>query len=622
VNRFFRKEKKDMKIRITLLTVVLLSWTFYSYSAAAELKPSRVLVIIGNQWADPESNMIDSAHVKPAYEEFRHIVALLTIWGVGFDILRLDQEYLMPSSFLDGYGNSRYGCVIWDADTSSIPDANLAAFDKYVRSHHVGVIGIGDRIRGGVIEKLLGVKLQGEAAAQGEMKVDRGHFITREFAGRIDPNVRPPRLGGRAAVVSLEGATSLGTLNGNPLLTVNDAAAGTRGVWIGGHSPTVFSISIDMRFVLQRALVWCTGYMIYKNYQNVVNIVIDDFGNVRTKATEDDIKKDEYHAKLWRYPAMTKEQVRDVYIDTLKKNHAIVDLFIVTGAYDEEKDYVRSPWRLKVPYGDGIVNDMPSTRDGIKEGVAEGVFEIGDHGWTHHGVGPWKLVDNVLGDNNLIWQMRSAIRSLEEHFGVRPLASRFYHMRAEGRVGLNPYGAYADSVHSISFDGVDDFVVLAIPEAWKYMKWEGNPVRKRTYEIKGRTVPGEVPLLLSFHDRDVYYDNGFLQQVFDALGANMHYIGLDELIAYMHSGVTGALTDNELNIDFDYSSHYCRFFKQRLSAWRLHLSDETRAKLAALTLAVDGKPVGKKWVGLPPETVELSVPAGSARHMIQLKKSQ
>ena len=55
-------------------------------------KPYRVLVIIGDQWTDPMSYHIDPSRVEGT--DFLDVVNMLKIWGVPFDVLRLDEQRL------------------------------------------------------------------------------------------------------------------------------------------------------------------------------------------------------------------------------------------------------------------------------------------------------------------------------------------------------------------------------------------------------------------------------------------------------------------------------------------------------------------------------------------------
>ena len=71
------------------------------------IKPFRVLVMIGDQWSDPQSYNIDTRRVKG--DDFIDVVTMLKIWGIPFDILRLDEQRLQINRFLDGEAKPNYG---------------------------------------------------------------------------------------------------------------------------------------------------------------------------------------------------------------------------------------------------------------------------------------------------------------------------------------------------------------------------------------------------------------------------------------------------------------------------------------------------------------------------------
>src|SRR5215468_7943692 len=88
-------------MRLMLLVLVL--------ACSAVAAPYRFLLVIGNQWDDDASFVID----RPS--EFQVTAALLKTWGLPFDIARLDQQNLDRYHLLDRDGNSGYGTIIWDA---------------------------------------------------------------------------------------------------------------------------------------------------------------------------------------------------------------------------------------------------------------------------------------------------------------------------------------------------------------------------------------------------------------------------------------------------------------------------------------------------------------------------
>ena len=77
-------------------------------SAAQEPLPYRFLLVIGEQWKDPGSFVIDQQ------DDFQILAALLKTWGLPFDILRLDQQRLDYHLF-DREGRPRYGTILWNA---------------------------------------------------------------------------------------------------------------------------------------------------------------------------------------------------------------------------------------------------------------------------------------------------------------------------------------------------------------------------------------------------------------------------------------------------------------------------------------------------------------------------
>src|SRR4030042_5302821 len=123
-------------------------------------KPFRVLVIIGDQWTDPMSYNIDPFRVKG--EDFIDVVTMLKIWGVPFDILRLDEQRLQINRFLDGLAKPNYGCVIWMADPDKLKgySANYKTLTRAVREYGISMIALFDYIKTKPVADLVGVDYQ------------------------------------------------------------------------------------------------------------------------------------------------------------------------------------------------------------------------------------------------------------------------------------------------------------------------------------------------------------------------------------------------------------------------------------------------------------------------------
>src|SRR5205809_773817 len=96
--------------RWALIGASVLSW----FNARAAEKPEqplpyRFLLVIGDQWSDPASEVIEGT------SEFSMLCALLKSWGLPFDIHRLDQQRFDAYHLLDRNGQPRHGTIIWDA---------------------------------------------------------------------------------------------------------------------------------------------------------------------------------------------------------------------------------------------------------------------------------------------------------------------------------------------------------------------------------------------------------------------------------------------------------------------------------------------------------------------------
>ena len=125
-------------------------------SQQIDLKPFRVLVIIGDQWTDPLSYAIDGRRVKS--EDFLDVINMLKIWGVPFDILRLDQQRLQINRFLDGAAKPNYGCIVWMADPAILTgsSANYETLKRAVNEYGISLIGLFDYIKTDQVAELFG----------------------------------------------------------------------------------------------------------------------------------------------------------------------------------------------------------------------------------------------------------------------------------------------------------------------------------------------------------------------------------------------------------------------------------------------------------------------------------
>lgn len=253
-----------------------------SQSAANEIhfKPNRVLVVSGVQ-------MRDDYVIHEAWG-FGDVVALLKLWGVPFDTLRLDTQAMTLTHFLDNTGEPKSGTIIWTARQDQYPwqPQDYSILAQAVITHNISLIAVGNKIREPVIQDLLGLvcgDTDGDCLGQITNTVifDSDHFVTRELSGTVFPDEAFFAGEGPQVTVTATGVVStLATAGSWPQLTVRtiNQASRTRAVWIGGHPDYVFHSSPTFIQLLQHSLVWALGYGVYKDYGHSIVLRIDDPG--------------------------------------------------------------------------------------------------------------------------------------------------------------------------------------------------------------------------------------------------------------------------------------------------------------------------------------------------------
>ncbi|MDH5363470.1 MAG: hypothetical protein OEW84_09180, partial [Aigarchaeota archaeon] len=192
------------------------------------VKPYKVLLVIADQWGDPTSCIVEEDG------EFRDIVSLLKIWGIPFDILRLDQQQMKVNYFLDASGNPDYGCIIWDADQSLLEDQEFSVLETVVTEYGISLLALLDRVKEPVIQKILGIRYKGNypvSLQKGDFhpfKIRRDHFITRGMIRDSIPSKELPywlpkaRPMAHSVHVVADNADVLATQEKSPELTVRE----------------------------------------------------------------------------------------------------------------------------------------------------------------------------------------------------------------------------------------------------------------------------------------------------------------------------------------------------------------------------------------------------------------
>ena len=635
------------------------------------VKPYRVLVVIGDQWTDPLSYNIDSKRVKGG--EFIDVVTMLKIWGVPFDVLRLDQQRLNINRFLDGQANPNYGCVIWMADPDKLEgfSANYETLKRTVEEYGTSVIALFDNIKTKLVADLVGVEYQGVTELQQNGAGDKfavlgSHFITSGAAGTVLPNEKqtaaPSIVGGngvtlkpdevveeklKIAVVqcaAVPGTKVLGRVGQFPQLTVRDVNNDTKVIWIGGGK-NWFRLYPAMRSIFRKSLVYSIGYGIFNdNFDNGFIFIMDDVGC-----------SEHAWSLRWHYPTPSKETLMKYLIEPLEKRGLMMVQNITPGFANPETHIIESPWTVK-PFKDifGNWQDYGSTKAGLDEGLRRGVFEIQPHrAWSHMNwdldspPGPWwgspigdemavtnwynEIVDVRRGgvsvpSNDLLFLYKSGIDAIRKAFGVVALS-------AEVRTGAEispskPGGDDNGRVAAIAglgvsrecyvgFDRTIEFSMM-MPEQFTCHDLD---LTARTGEPADETEAGWDNLLKMTTEQLIASKiaGGRRANLTDNINwidarKDKHWMGFNETCAYLHSDISKT-QKKTLGIDFRYDDHYCKYFEKKPSLWTLELSDAFREALGkTASVRVDGR--NSKTV-LRPKQV-LQIPAGLGTHSIEI----
>jgi len=634
------------------------------------VKPFRVLIIIGDQWTDPMSYHIDPTRVNGT--DFLDVVNMLKIWGVPFDILRLDEQRLQINRFLDGEAKPNYGCVIWMADPDKLTgySANYQTLKRAVEEYGISMIALFDNIKTKQLADLVGVEYKDvkEVLLDGmtdKFSISGEHFITTDAMNvqlpdqKFTANISIPSANGitpevekakenqsKISIVNCvtKEAKVLGSIGHTPQLTVRDVDKDTKVVWIGGGKEWFRRYPV-MRGIFRKALVYSIGYGVFNdNFDNGLIFIMDDVGC-----------SEHAWSLRWHYPTPAKDTLIKYLIEPLEKYGFMMVQNISSGFANPEKQMIESPWTIK-PFKDifGNWQDYGSTKEGLEEGLKRGVFEIQPHrAWSHMNwdldspPGPWwgspvggelavtdwynEVVDVRRGNspvpsNDLLFIYKTGIDAIKKSFGVVPLA-------AEVRPGAE--------LQEGKKGGYDNGRIAAIA---------GLGVSRECYVGFDRTIEFSMmmPQQFTCHDLDLTaqtnYPSDQTEAGWDALltmtteqllaskiaggrrinlhdnlnwiesRKNKHWMGFNETCAYLHANIANTDTDSK-GIVIRYDGHYCKYFENKPSKWTLELSDNFKVSLGKnVSVSIDGG----KLISIRGSKQVLDVPAGIGSHRIEL----
>jgi len=634
-------------------------------------KPFRVLVIIGDQWSDPMSYNIDPFRVKN--EDFLDVVTMLKIWGVPFDILRLDEQRLQINRFLDYAAKPAYGCVIWMADPDKLSgmSANYETLERAVNEYGISMIALFDYIKTDKVANLAGVSYSDVknirlGSGGDKFQISGSHFISADAMGIQLPDSKqlagssiPEANGITASVIndsenvsdirlvncSVSGnATVIGKIGNIPQFVVRDINNETKTVWIGGGKDWFRKYPV-MRKLFRKALIYSIGYGVFNdNFENGFICIMDDVGC-----------SEHAWSLTWHYPTPAKDTLIRYLIEPLEKYGKMMVQNITPGFANPEKKLIESSWDVP-PFTDifGNWQDYGSTKEGLDEGLRRGVFEVQPHrAWSHMNwdldspPGPWwgspvdgemKITDwyNEVVDvrrghapvpsNDLLFIYKKGIEAIQKSFGVTPLAAE-----------VRPGAELKEGTHG----GDDNGRIAAIA---------GLGVSRECYVGIDRTIEFKMmmPEQFTFHDLDLTAQTNYpadeteagweklwtltTEQLMNSKIAggrrlNVHdnlnwiesrkdkyWMGFNETCAYLHSEISDTGTDG-FGINFNYDGHYCKYFEKKQSVWTFEISDNFRHALGTgVSILVDGKPA---LTGLS-ASQKIEIPAGLGIHTLRV----
>ncbi len=608
-------------------------------------KPYRVLVVIGDQWDDPGSYCIDTQsrfydlRARQSGKDFLDVVTMLKIWGIPFDVLRLDQQRLQINRFLNGVAEPNYRCVIWMADPDELQgySAHYETLRRVVEDYGIHLIALFDHIRAPAVAELVGIEIEGAAAARTDaaMTIDGEHFITAGMVGTTlsGEGASKPRI---VLCRPRPGTQVLGELQGQPQLVVRAVNDRTRAVWIGGGNDWFDKVPA-MRQLFRNAMVWCMDYCLFNdNFENAFIFVMDDMGC-----------SEHAYSLAWHYPTPSKEDIIKYLVEPLAKHGLVMVQNLTPGYANPVTRMVENPWtvpKFTDPFGN--VQDYGSTKVGLDEGVRRGVFEIHAHrAWTHLNwdldspPGSWwdaplegerahtdwynETVDTRRGlpvpSNDQLFLYKIGRDAIERQFGVTPLG-----VTVRPGAGLEHDNGRLAAIagygvgrwHYLGPDRVIQLSILAMaPE--EFSCHDLDLVEKTGPELKTPTQAERErnPALY----RSTRVVGGRVIDLRDPnwIGRWKHkrWIGFNEYCAYLHSRIEGPVSAG-LRFDIDYDAHYCRHFAKNSSKWTLELSDDyLRKATQGAAVSVDGKAAQPV---LAHRTL-VTIPPGVGRHRVEVR---
>ena len=636
---------------------------------ALKIKPYRVLIVIDDQWKDPMSYHIDPTRVEGT--EFLDVVTMLKIWGVPFDILRLDEQRLQINRFLNGMAEANYGCIIWMANPDKLDgySAYYPALDRAIYEYGISLITLFDNIKNEDIAGIAGVDYAGTIEVMpdsptNKLTISGNHFITEGMdvvklpERELSAGISMPAANGITPVASRSGEDTapfnvvectagdsvavLGTVGSIPQFVVRDVDQDTKVIWIGGGRDWFRKYPV-MRTIFRRALVYAIGYGVFNdNFENGFIFIMDDVGC-----------SEHAWSLRWHYPTPKKDTLIKYLIEPLEKYGFMMVQMITPGYANPETKMIESPWSVE-PFKDifGNWQDYPSTKEGLDEGLRRNVFEIQPHrAWSHMNwdldspPGPWwgspvdgelavtdwynEVVDVRRGhvpvpSNDLLFLYRTGIDAIIRSFGVVPLAAE---VRPGASVKSGYSGGYDNGrVAAIAGLGISRECYVGFDYTIEFSMMMPEQFTCHDLDLTAQTdhpadrMETEWDSLLSMTTEELLSSKiagGRRINLRDNLDwiesrKDKHWMGFNEACAYLHAKISGS---SKSGITINYDDHYCRHFTENNSFWTLELADHFLKNLQEnSSLVIDGNIVDTPLQ----QNLLLKIPPGIGMHKISI----
>jgi hypothetical protein len=597
-------------------------------------KPFRLAVIIGTQWEDPASYMVTlpktleeysgyfTFPLVPGQVDFHHLMVLLKSWGIPFDVIRLDQQFLDRHMFINMDGSPAYGTIIWDVNKSDqLLHPDYSIIQEMVQDYGIGLIALSDRIFPSEIQSLLGLKYIGSWESNNAMKITGEHYLTK----KLNSTFKIDEINGtyygqgshmkRQQVEVLNGTVTLVRQGNYPQATAKVLPSGAHTVWIGNDPGNMFLFQ-DIRTLLRQAITWTIGYNLYKTWDNELIMIMDDPGGAQN-----------VYLDHWHYPELTEDIIDKYLIKPLQEHQAILNINFVPAFVNESKKRLEPSWTQNFVDEFGTKQDYISAKKGFDKGVEAGVFEVMCHGLTHmqpdlasspgwYGtpldqekseVGWYREFGDTRRHKEIpaaeqLWRMKTAKKWITKQFGVVPLE-------------------FCAGGNGVSLSYNNNTFKLAGEAGFGWAGWTQGYLAKDmiivNWEFMGTSdSPSIIQAPPNAHDFGITTNPEAFAEIFSQYPES-RFIGMNEFIAYLHAGNAGYWnTDKmQLTLTLDYDPHYCMHFNDHPSSWTLEMSDWLVKEMGKISgIKVDGKEI--------PTSSSLSivaVPPGTEKHQIVIQ---